>query len=97
MVMKNVVLVAIIVLFAALGTVHADSNEGKCTKLLNTICNDCHNTDRVCNSLGGTQKKWKALVEWMISNGAELEDDEKELIINCLVEPYDEAKKACNK
>ena len=97
MVSRNIILVLIIIMLSSLGTVQAASNGAKCNKLLETVCNDCHNTDRVCDAIGGTQKKWKALIDWMISNGAELEDDEKVLLIDCLSEPFDEAKKACGK
>ena len=93
---KNIFLVAVIVLFSALGIAKANA-EGQCTELLTTVCNDCHNTDRVCESMGGTEKKWKAIIDWMISNGAELEDDQRTLMINCLMEPYDEAKAVCSK
>ena len=97
MLWKNLVLGIIVILFSALGAVQASETEGQCTKLLTTVCNDCHNTDRVCESMGGSEKKWKAILDWMISNGAELEDDEKSLLINCLTEPFEEAKKACGK
>ena len=97
MLWKNLVLGIIVVLFSALGAVQASGAEGQCTQLLTTVCNDCHNTDRVCESMGGSEKKWKAILDWMISNGAELEDDEKSLLLNCLTEPFEEAKKACGK
>ena len=93
---KNIFLVAVIVLFSAIGITKANA-EGQCKELLTTVCNDCHNTDRVCESMGGTEKKWKAIIDWMISNGAELEDDQRTLMINCLMEPYDEAKAVCSK
>lgn len=94
---QNLVLVIVVVVFSSLGVVQASGTEGQCTQLLNTVCNDCHNTDRVCDSMGGSEKKWKAILDWMISNGAELEKDEKTLLLNCLTEPFEEAKKACGK
>jgi hypothetical protein len=94
---KNLVLGIVVVLFSALGAVQASGTEGQCAQLLTTVCNDCHNTDRVCASMGGPEKKWKAILDWMISNGAELEKEEKSLLLDCLTEPYDEAKKACGK
>jgi cytochrome c5 len=93
---RNIFLVTVIVLFSAIGTTRANT-DGECKKLLTTVCNDCHNTDRVCESMGGTEKKWKAIIDWMISNGAELSDDQQTLMINCLMEPYDEAKSICTK
>ena len=97
MLWRNVLLITVIVLFSGLGMATANT-DGQCKKLLTTICNDCHNTDRVCESMGGTEKKWKGLIDWMIANGAELEDDEKTLLINCLMEPpSEEAKQLCKK
>ena len=93
---KNIFLVGVIVLFSAIGITKANA-EGQCKELLTTVCNDCHNTDRVCESMGGTEKKWKAIIDWMISNGAEMSDDQRTLMINCLMEPYEEAKAVCGK
>jgi hypothetical protein len=97
MLWKNLVLGIVVVLFSSLGAVQASGTDGQCTQLLNTVCNDCHNTDRVCDSMGGPEKKWKAILDWMISNGAELEKEEITLLVNCLTEPFEEAKKACGK
>ncbi|MBU0481278.1 MAG: hypothetical protein KKG47_09265 [Proteobacteria bacterium] len=93
---RNMVLAAVFLLFSTLGAVQAAA-EGQCAKLLTTVCNDCHNTDRVCNAMGGTPERMKGLIDWMISNGAELESEEKVLLVNCLSEPYEEAKKVCGK
>ncbi len=50
MTMKNLFLVSVILIFSAIGVIQAgadDANKGsKCAKLLDTVCNDCHNTDR---------------------------------------------------
>ena len=93
---KNIFLASAIVLLSSLGIAKANA-EGQCSELMTTVCNDCHNTDRVCESMGGPEKKWKAIIDWMISNGAELSDDQQTLLINCLTEPYEEAKKVCGK
>ena len=94
---QNLVLGIVVVVFSFLGVVQASETEGQCTQLLNTVCNDCHNTDRVCDSMGGSEKKWKAILDLMIISGADLEKDEKTLLLNCLTEPFEEAKKACGK
>jgi hypothetical protein len=95
---KNVVAVVVVVAISIFaGVLISSAQEGQCTKLLTTVCNDCHNTDRVCDSMGGPEKKWKAILDWMISNGAELEEEEIALLLDCMTEPYEEAKKACGK
>lgn len=97
MLLRNIVLALIVVLFSASGVMQASGSEGQCSQLLTTVCNNCHNTDRVCGSMGGSEKKWKAILDWMNANGAELEDEEFSLLLNCLTEPFEEAKKACGK
>ena len=70
---KNFVLGTVLVLFSALGAGQAAGTQGQCTQLFSTVCNGCHNTDRVCDSMGGSEEKWQAILDWMISNGAELD------------------------
>jgi hypothetical protein len=47
--------------------------------------------------LGATEKQWQSLIKWMIANGADLEKDEVDLLVSCLSEPADEAKKTCGR
>jgi len=91
-------LVVVIALLIVSGLRLADVRaEGQCVKLLDEVCMECHNNDKYCDTLGGTEKKWEALIDWMIANGAELDDGQIKLLVNCLSEPYEEAKKACGK
>lgn len=94
---RNFIIAAIVVSISLCSTFISYAKEGQCTQLLTTVCNDCHNTDRVCDAMGGPEKKWKAILDWMISNGAELEEEEITLLLNCLTEPFEEAQKVCNK
>ena len=68
-----------------------------CEESINTVCIGCHNTDDVCKNLGESEKIWKDLLDWMVANGAELEDDELEALIKCFSEPSAGAKAACGK
>lgn len=97
MLWKNLVIGLAAALLFSLGASQAQAEEGDCTQLLKTVCNDCHNSDRVCEKIGGTEKKWKALLSWMVANGAELEKEERTLLVNCMTEPFDEAKNFCKK
>ena len=69
----------------------------KCAEHVPTTCIGCHNTDEICVRLGNSEKEWKAIILWMIDNGAELEDDEVELLVKCFSLPSAGAKGACNK
>ena len=97
MLWKNLVIGIAAAFLFNLGAGQAQAEEGQCTQLLTTICNGCHNSDRVCEKIGGPEKKWVGLLKWMVANGAELEDDEKTLLVNCMTEPYEEAKAFCGK
>lgn len=68
-----------------------------CAESIDTICIGCHNTDRVCENLGVSEKTWKELLVWMVANGAELEDDEVAALVKCFSEPSAGAKAACGK
>ena len=68
-----------------------------CEENINTVCIGCHNADQVCESLGASEKTWKDILEWMVANGAELEEDEVEALVKCFSEPSAGAKAACGK
>ena len=68
-----------------------------CEESINTVCIGCHNTDDVCANLGASEKIWKDLLDWMVDNGAELEDDVLEAMVKCFSEPSAGAKAACGK
>ncbi|MEN8135112.1 MAG: hypothetical protein ABFS18_06190 [Thermodesulfobacteriota bacterium] len=68
-----------------------------CEENINTVCIGCHNTDDVCENLGASEKTWKDILEWMVANGAELEEDEIETMVKCFSEPSAGAKAACGK
>lgn len=98
MLRRNLVLGLTVVLLAAPGIAHGSGTEGgQCTQLLNTVCNQCHSTDRVCDAMGNPEMKWESILDWMISNGAELKKAERDLLVNCLNEPFYETQKACGK
>ena len=69
----------------------------KCAEHVPTTCIGCHNTDEICVKLGNSEKEWKAIILWMIDNGAELEDEEVEPLVKCFSTPSAGAKVACNK
>jgi hypothetical protein len=80
-----------------IGAGPAQAEDGQCAQLLRSVCNGCHDSARICAKIGGPEKKWLTLLDWMISNGAELEDEEKNLLANCMTEPFAEAKTFCGK
>jgi len=59
--------------------------EGK--SLVEERCTKCHDLGRV-ERAKKTEEEWKATVERMVGNGAELNEAEQELVIQYLTETY---------
>jgi hypothetical protein len=55
--------------------------------LLNDRCTECHTLDRVQNA-SMTREQWNETVEDMIDRGAELDEREKELLVEYLAQQY---------
>lgn len=55
--------------------------------LLNDRCTECHTLERV-DSASMAREQWSATVEDMIGRGAELNDREKEVLVDYLAETY---------
>lgn len=71
--------------------------EDICEESVTTVCIGCHNADRVCDNLGLSEKTWKNLLDWMVSNGAELEEDTVAEMVKCFSQPSAGVKAACGK
>jgi cytochrome c5 len=55
--------------------------------LMQTRCTVCHSADRITSS-HKTTAQWKATVDHMISNGAQLTTPEEQTLINYLAQNY---------
>jgi hypothetical protein len=55
--------------------------------LLQTRCTVCHDLSRV-TSRTGTADQWKAIVDRMINNGAQLTPQEETVLVNYLAQTY---------
>jgi hypothetical protein len=55
--------------------------------LLESRCTECHNLNRVRNAKK-TLAEWEQTVTRMIGQGAELNDEEKDFLVNFLAETY---------
>jgi hypothetical protein len=86
--------VTLLIGVAASGSARA---QGQCAALMNTVCLGCHTRDRFCERLGSTEKQWQSLIKWMITNGADLDEEQVKLLAGCLSGPTEEAMKVCGK
>jgi cytochrome c5 len=56
-------------------------------ELLQERCTRCHDLDRV-HAAGKSESEWEATVERMRGKGAELTDDEAQILVEYLAETY---------
>nr|MBF0222415.1 hypothetical protein [Desulfobulbaceae bacterium] len=58
-------------------------------------CGQCHDNERICKSLGKSEKYWKGIIKYMISNGAEISAEEGDMMVPCLSSKAEDAVKFC--
>lgn len=68
-----------------------------CVELLQLRCQECHYLNRVCKQVGERSKRgWKATLKRMVNRrGAEVSEDEKKILLDCLATPAPDIKKEC--
>jgi mono/diheme cytochrome c family protein len=82
--------VLVILVLAACGGQSSDMGGGETMDgeaLLQDRCTQCHGLDRI-TSASKTQEEWQANVERMVQKGAELNDQEIEVLVAYLAETY---------
>ncbi len=90
----------IVILICSAGIAGAQTGvKPGCLALLQTSCQECHYLDRVCKQVGERSKRnWQATLKRMIEKrGAEVTDDERSMLLDCLVAPAPDIKKECGK
>jgi hypothetical protein len=56
-----------------------------CKSLVNTKCTRCHYKTRICDALGTkSASKWEKTIQFMIRQGADLTDEERNKVLACL-------------
>ena len=76
-------------------TVPANSFAAETCGTLLVRCDQCHDRERICERLGKSEKYWKSILKYMISNGAEISTDEAALMVPCLSSKAEDAIKFC--
>ncbi len=76
-----------------------ESNSAKvtCGQLVSNKCLDCHSETRICYRVkkGKTTRYWKKSVQYMIRNGASINEAESKDLVTCLSEPDKEIFALC--
>lgn len=90
--------IVILICSAGIAGAQTEAKPG-CVELLQLRCQDCHYLERVCKQVGERSKRrWKATLKRMIvKRGAEVTDDEKDRLVDCLAAPAPDIKKECGK
>ena len=73
------------------------AEENKCAKVFEINCAECHEIDRGCERLGQSKEELAKLFDFMEAMGADIPDDEKTLLTDCLNKPDDGVKETCKK
>ena len=66
-----------------------------CKQTINTTCTGCHEKSLICSNVEKPAKYWKEMIKLMISNGADISDDERTALVTCLSAPEAACKEAC--
>lgn len=90
----SLLILAISLLFIV-NALSVSAKDNSCAKVFSSNCAECHEIDRGCELLGQSQKEWKELFEFMEDMGADIPDDEKKLLLDCLNKQDDGIKTTC--
>jgi len=67
------------------GNIGEAPSKAVCSSLINAKCTRCHYKTRICDALGTKSiRKWKKSIKFMVRQGAELTDEEQNMIVACL-------------
>ena len=73
------------------------AEDDKCAQIFEMNCGECHEIERGCELLGQTKEEWVELFEFMKDMGADIPEDELNLLSECLVTPSDAVKRVCER
>ena len=71
----------------------ADLPEGQGKKIVESACNACHEWTKVVTVEGLSKEKWRSLLSDMVRLGADLKDDQADVLAEYLAENFGEGKK----
>lgn len=82
-------------LVAGMLTASTNSFAAETCGTLLTRCGQCHDNGRICERLGKSEKYWKSIIKYMISNGAEISEEEGAIMVPCLSSKAEDAVNFC--
>lgn len=77
----TVFILAMVLTGAAFGSQDEQGEE-----LVTSVCNQCHSFNRICRHLGHDLDFWYSTVGRMISNGAPIDQEQREIIAGYLAD-----------
>ena len=81
------VLVTLMLMTACSSTteIGAPPSDAVCSSLVDAKCVRCHYKTRICDALGTKSvRKWKQTIEFMVKQGVQLSEDERNQVVACL-------------
>src|SRR2546428_233862 len=80
--------------FGAVQTEKAvELQEGEGKRILQTTCSVCHGLNEVVKNEGLAKEEWRKIVQQMIQEGAELKDDQANVLAGYLASNFGEGRK----
>ncbi|GAB4336202.1 MAG: hypothetical protein Kow0089_06290 [Desulfobulbaceae bacterium] len=80
-----------------ISSLSVNAGEDKCARVFEMNCGECHEIERGCELFGQSKEKWLELFEFMEDMGADIPEDEMNLLSDCLVSPSRAVKDVCTR
>ena len=75
----------------------AQADDNKCAQVFEMNCGECHEIERGCELFGQSKEEWVELFKFMEDMGADIPEDEMNLLSECLVKPGEAVKNVCER
>lgn len=95
----NIIIMLIILVTACTGRENIGEipSNTVCASLVNAKCTRCHYKTRICAALGTKSiSKWGKTINFMVNQGADLTDEERQKIVACLSSLPQNSEVVCN-
>ncbi len=96
--LKNFILCifAVFALFFVI-SLSAQADDTECARVFEMNCGECHEIERGCELFGQSKEEWVELFEFMEDMGADIPENELNLLSECLVTPGEAVKQVCER
>lgn len=75
----------------------AFADDTECARVFEMNCGECHEIERGCELFGQSKEEWIELFKFMEEMGADIPENELNLLAECLVKPGEKVKQVCER